>query len=79
MASRPSVSTAARSDVRKLAVGRFLSFTGSIAAGTALNFTLFDQTGSAWWVALSLFLTWGVRGFFSPVAERSAIGSTGGS
>jgi MFS family permease len=68
VASRPNVSTAARSDVRKLAVGRFLSFTGSIAAGTALNFTLFDQTGSAWWVALSLFLTWGVRGFFSPVA-----------
>ena len=68
MSSNDQVSTAARADVRKLALGRFLSFTGSLAAGTALNFTLFEQTRSAWWIALALFLTWGVRGFFGPVA-----------
>ncbi len=68
MDATPSVSASVRADVRKLALGRFLSFTGTIASGTALNFTLYEQTGSAWWVALSLFLTWGVRGFFAPVA-----------
>lgn len=60
--------TAPRTAVRRLAAARILSITGGAAAYTALNFTIFDRTGSAAWVALSLLLTFGVTGLVMPPA-----------
>ena len=60
--------TPARAAVRRLALGRFISLAGSLAAGTALTFTLYERTGSAAWVAATMLLTWGIVGFFGPVA-----------
>jgi MFS family permease len=60
--------TAARSAVRRLATARIVSITGGAAAYTALNFTIFERTGSAAWVAVSLLLTFGVTGFVGPPA-----------
>jgi MFS family permease len=60
--------TAPRSAVRRLATARLISITGGAAAYTALNFTVFERTGSASWVAVSLLLTFGVMGFIGPPA-----------
>ena len=60
--------TAPRTAVRRLATARIISITGGAAAYAALNFTIFDKTGSASWVALSLLLTFGVLGFVGPPA-----------
>lgn len=60
--------TAPRSAVRRLATARLISLTGGAAAYAALNFTIFEKTGSASWVALSLLLTFGVQGFIGPPA-----------
>jgi MFS family permease len=60
--------TAPRSAVRRLATARIISISGGAAAYTAMNFTIFDQTRSAAWVALSLLLTFGVTGFVVPPA-----------
>ena len=60
--------TAPRTAVRRLATARIISITGGAAAYAALNFTIFDRTGSAAWVALSLLLTFGVLGFVGPPA-----------
>ena len=60
--------TAPRSAVRRLASARLISITGGAAAYAALNFTIFDKTGSASWVAVSLLLTFGVMGFIGPPA-----------
>jgi MFS family permease len=57
-----------RGPVRRLAVARLISLTGSAAAYMALNFTIFERTGSATWVAATLFLTFGTIGFASPFA-----------
>jgi MFS family permease len=54
--------------VRRLAVGRTISVTGGAAAYTALGFTIWDQTHSAWMQALSLLLTFGVAGLLGPLA-----------
>jgi MFS family permease len=62
------MSTAARSAVRRLAVSRIISLTGGAAAFLALNFTIYERTGSAVWVAASLLLTFGTVGFVSPFA-----------
>jgi MFS family permease len=51
-----------------LASGRLISLTGGAAAYTALNFYLYERTGSAVWVAAALFLTFGTIGFASPLA-----------
>ncbi len=66
METRPM--TAPRSAVRRLATARIISITGGAAAYTALNFTIFERTGSAAWVAVSLLLTFGVTGFVGPPA-----------
>ena len=58
----------ARSAVRRLAVSRIISLTGGAAAFLALNYTIYDRTGSAVWVAASLLLTFGTIGFVSPFA-----------
>ena len=60
--------TAPRSAVRRLATARLISITGGAAAYAALNFTIFEKTGSASWVAVSLLLTFGVLGFIGPPA-----------
>ena len=66
MGTRPM--TAPRSAVRRLATARLISITGGAAAYAALNFTVFEKTGSASWVAVSLLLTFGVTGFVGPPA-----------
>src|SRR5262245_13620099 len=66
MDTRPM--TAPRSAVRRLATARLISLTGGAAAYAALNFTVFEKTGSASWVAVSLLLTFGVQGFIGPPA-----------
>ena len=57
---------AARSKIRRLAVGRLISVTGGAAAYTALNFTVWDRTHSPGMQALSLLLTFGVAGIVGP-------------
>ena len=66
MDTRPM--TAPRSAVRRLATARLISITGGAGAYAALNFTIFEKTGSASWVAVSLLLTFGVTGFIGPPA-----------
>ena len=58
----------ARSRIRRLALGRFISVTGGAAAFTALNFTVWNRTHSPAMQALSLLLTFGVAGIFGPFA-----------
>src|SRR5438093_3978715 len=60
--------TPARTAVRRLALGRVISFTGTFAAGTALTFTIYQRTHSTLWVSATILLTWGLIGFFGPVA-----------
>jgi len=60
--------TAPRTAVRRLAAARIVSITGGAAAYAALNYTIFERTGSASWVAVSLLLTFGVLGFVGPPA-----------
>jgi MFS family permease len=66
MTPRPAASQ--RTAVWLLASGRLISLTGGAAAYTALNFYLYERTGSAVWVAAALFLTFGTIGFASPLA-----------
>src|SRR5262245_14321281 len=61
--------TTSRAAVRRLAVARLISLTGGAAAFMALNFTIYERTGSAAWVAAALFLTFGTVGFVSPFAS----------
>jgi MFS family permease len=59
-------STASKSAVRRLALARLISVTGGAAAFAALNFTVYERTGSTAWLSLSLVLTFGVGGVFAP-------------
>jgi predicted MFS family arabinose efflux permease len=54
--------------VRRIALARLISITGSAAAYTGLMFTVFEQTHSATWLSATLLLTFGVTGFVSPFA-----------
>lgn len=56
-----------RSAVRRLAAARLISITGGAAAYTALMYTVYERTGSATWLSLTLFLTFGVAGIFAPL------------
>jgi MFS family permease len=56
-----------RSAVRRLAFARLISVTGGAAAFAALNFTIYERTGSAAWLSASLLLTFGVSGLFAPL------------
>src|SRR4029434_3846816 len=47
--------TAPRTAVRRLALARVISVTGSAAAYTALMFEIYDQTGSSGWLAGGLY------------------------
>lgn len=61
-----------RSSVRRLALARVLSATGSWAGGLALPFALFQITRSAVWVAASWLITFGITGLFSPLSGSIA-------
>jgi MFS family permease len=61
--------TAPQAAVRRLALARLISVTGSAAAYTALMFEIYDQTGSAVWLAAALIVTEGVTGLVGPLAS----------
>lgn len=61
-----------RDAVRRLALGRALSGTGSGIAGVALSYLIYERTGSAIWLAGTLFFTFGVTGFLTPLAGKIA-------
>ena len=61
--------TAPRTAVRRLALARVISVTGSAAAYTALMFEIYDQTGSSVWLAAALIVTEGVTGLVGPLAS----------
>ena len=67
-ASELSAPTPPRSAVRRLAIGRFISLTGTIAAGTALSYSMYQETGSATWVAATMLATFGIIGLLGPIA-----------
>ena len=58
--------TQPRGAVRRLALARLISITGGAAAFAALNFTVYERTGSAAWLSASLLLTFGATGVFAP-------------
>jgi predicted MFS family arabinose efflux permease len=62
------MATRSRSPVRRLALARLISLTGGAAAYLALNYVIYQKTGSAAWVALALILTFGAIGLASPFA-----------
>jgi MFS family permease len=57
-----------RSNVRRLAFGRLIARTGAAASYTALNFIVWERTGSPVMQAMSLLLTFGVTGLVGPLA-----------
>jgi MFS family permease len=57
-----------RRPIRRLALARALSVTGSNAAAIALSYEVFRQTGSPVWLSASLFFTLGVTGLLAPFA-----------
>jgi MFS family permease len=61
--------TAPRTAVRRFAVARAISITGSAAAYTALMFEIYDRTGSAGWLAASLLVTEGLTGVVAPLTS----------
>jgi len=60
-------STSAKTAVRRLAAARLISITGGAAAYAALMFTVYERTGSATWLSVTLLLTFGVAGIFAPL------------
>jgi MFS family permease len=69
---RVSPTTSPRTAVRRLALGRLISITGTFAAATALTFAIWRETHSAAWVAATDLLVFAVIGFFGPVAGSIA-------
>jgi MFS family permease len=61
--TRPS-----RSAVRRVALARVISLTGSQAAFTALLFEMYRRTGSSRWIAAALLVTFGTLGILTPLA-----------
>lgn len=62
------MSNSIRSAARRVALARLISLAGTSAAFTALFFLLFDRTHSANWVSAALLVTFGARGFLTPIA-----------
>jgi len=54
--------------IRRLALARAISVTGSNAAAIALSYEVFRQTGSPIWLSASLFFTLGITGLLAPLA-----------
>jgi MFS family permease len=61
--------TPPRTAVRRFALARAISVTGSAAAYTALMFEIYDKTGSAGWLAASLLVTEGLTGVVAPLTS----------
>ena len=57
-----------RRAIKRLAVSRLVSITGSNAAGVALAYVIYRRTGSAVWVSVLYLFTFGVMGFVQPFA-----------
>ena len=55
--------------IRRLAA-RMLSGTGSSIANVALSYLVYQRTGSAIWLAGTLFFSFGVVGFLTPLAGK---------
>jgi MFS family permease len=60
------------SGVRRVALARAVSQTGSSAAFAALNFVVYERTRSAAWVSAALLLTFGTVGLAGPIAGAIA-------
>jgi MFS family permease len=60
-----------RAAVRRLALSRFVSMTGTDATGVAIGFALYAQTRSAAWLSLSLMLTVGAGALLAPLGGRA--------
>lgn len=60
--------TPSRVAVRRLALGRLISNTGTFAATTALNFAVYQRTNSTAWLAATMLATWGITGLFGPIS-----------
>jgi MFS family permease len=58
----------ARTAVRRLALSRIVSISGTYAASIALAYSIYRQTRSPGWVTATMVLTLGVVGFFGPAA-----------
>ena len=69
---RADSTTPPRTAVRRLALGRVISLTGTFGASTALNYAIWHRTHSSAWLAGTMLLTFGVIGFFGPVAGAIA-------
>ena len=57
--------TTSRAAVRRLALARAISFTGSAASFAALNFLIYEKTQSPAWIAATMVVTWGTTGVAS--------------
>jgi MFS family permease len=64
---RTTITSSSRNAVRRLALARLISVTGGAAAFAALNFTIYERTGSAAWLSAALLLTFGVNGLVAPL------------
>jgi MFS family permease len=60
--------TPPRTAVRRLALGRVISVTGTFGAQVALNFEIWRATRSPAWVAATMLLTFAMIGFLGPLA-----------
>jgi MFS family permease len=56
-----------RSAVRRIALARVVSSTGSTAAYTALTYAIYHRTGSTTWVSVAVFVTLAANGILMPV------------
>src|SRR4051794_29074497 len=56
--------------IRRLALARMLSGTGSNIANVALSYLVYQRTGSAIWLAGTLFFSFGVVGLLTPFAGK---------
>lgn len=59
-----------RSAVRRIALAKGLSGTGSGIASVALSYLVFQRTNSALWLAGTLFFSFGVVGLLTPFAGK---------
>ncbi len=64
--------TPPRTAVRRLALGRVISVTGTFGAQVALNFEIWRTTRSPAWVAATMLLTFAMIGFLGPLAGAVA-------
>ena len=62
----------ARGPVRRIALARLVSVTGSMAAYTALTYAVYDRTGSTTWVSLAVFSTLAAQGLLMPLGGAVA-------